>query len=297
MSQKELILRSGMVEMHFCLYSGKMTSMSACLPSGEKAPLFVSEPSDSHRGSPVHASDIFDIRSAWGSDECFPSVGAHPECGMRDHGWIWGAFSEMQQLQNGVSHKWQIPGDVVFKRNVFAAPSADGVAALFCFEVTHPRFVKVLQSDLSCLGVYASHALFSVDEGDVLEICSEADSQDGQKVFWRGEFPNSTSPVARKFFVTGGKKLSAHLMRKKLGIRVKVNCEDNLPHLGIWWCNNAWGDGRPHQTIGIEPTNALSDGPIFQKDSHPGNQGKVTGRYSYEISLIPKERLLTGVCG
>jgi hypothetical protein len=258
-----------------------------CSPDGNKASLLVSEPSDSYRVKDVHEKDVFCIRSAWGSDECFPSVGGYPEFGMRDHGWIWGASSGLQASQNEVVNEWSLPRGDSFRRSILAKNPSDGVIGRFDFSVTHPRFVATSQGEFGCFGVYASHALFAAEAGDVLEVWDREEGEQGEQertLCWRGVFPNPADRVAQKFFVTGKNRLEAILIRKQLRIQIRVICGKELPHLGIWWCNNGWGDGRAHQTIGIEPTNALSDGPVFQEDeSNKFSNSCVTERFSYEF--------------
>jgi hypothetical protein len=289
MSDDGVVLCSGLIELVVCPHTGKITNMRVCSSTVDKNSLLVTEPLDSFPVKDAHEDDIFDIRSAWGIDECFPYVGSYPECGVRDHGWIWGVSSKAQVRQDEVVNEWTLPKGEVFRRSIVSRVPSGGAIGCFDFSVTHPRSVLTFQDGLGCLGIFASHALFSAEAGDVLEVWDGEEGRRERKLCWRGVFPAPDKRVARKFFVSGQKGLVAILFRKNLGIQIRIACQKDLPHLGIWWCNNGWGDGRTHQTIGIEPTNALTDGPVFQQvSSCCEERNPVTERYSYEISWLAR---------
>ncbi|MEY2988968.1 MAG: hypothetical protein RJB13_2489, partial [Pseudomonadota bacterium] len=77
--------------------------------------------------------------------------------------------------------------------------------------------------------------------------------------------PNGQA-IASKFYIETGKSgaFATSIVSKSRNLRIDVIQDNSLPWLGIWWCHNGWGDGRPHSTVGIEPTNIPSDGPVLR---------------------------------
>ncbi len=289
-------LQSSFSSLHVCPDTGKVVDIQCEKADGSIHSLLVSKPSDFSIRSPG-LSDVFDIRHAWGMDECFPSVGAHPECYLRDHGWIWNSLGTHQHLENSLVSEWALWDNQFFQRSI----STPNQVALGCASSTSapgflvstrfPRVLSMPQNDLRISSLYAAHALFAAEESDILEIWAGEREQEGA-ICWRGVFPESRKTVARKFFVEGRGKLWARLIRSRLGIEIKIICGDGLPHLGIWWCNNGWGDGRSHRTIGIEPTNHLSDGPIFRSlDTEALPSPICECSFRYVINLLSEEPL------
>ncbi len=285
MTTETYILKSGNTEIVLCEKTGKVVDLRVLLAEGKSISLLVQRPQDALAPSSPQADDIFDIRSAWGIDECFPSVAGYPKMGMRDHGLIWGSPAILQKRQNWLLTEWNLTERDIFRRDIVAMNPCDDATGRFAFSLAFPSYFNTSYPDFGCKSIFASHALFAAEAGDVLEIWDGEESEYKSTLCWRGFFPNADEKVAQKFFITGRRKLVARLFRKHLRLEIKVVCQENVPHLGIWWCNNGWGDGRIHRTIGIEPTNIASDGPIFQPFQRPSIQFPVeTANFTYEIS-------------
>ncbi len=161
---------------------------------------------------------------------------------------------------------WTLPSGVTVQRRITALPPASGECASFGFEFDFPAQVALTHlasaEPLSCLGLYAAHALFAVDTDDVLQIW-EVSGEGNSTFVWEGKFPEPTLRQAQKFYVSARGGIEARLFRRNFGVEVRLNSHAQLNHMGIWWCNSGWGDGREHRTVGIEPTTHPSDGPVF----------------------------------
>jgi hypothetical protein len=259
-------LRSGGTTISIHPSSGKIVGISLD-GSGE---LLLERPDDA--GDEIvscgpSVDDRFDVRRAWGFDECFPTVGGFPAAGLRDHGWLWGA--PLRMSSGGVSELlsvWSSPSGVCFERRVTALPLEAGECGSFCFELDYLPLVPLLgehgRSPNSCLALYAAHALFAMETGDELQVwdCRE---ESCPTFVWGAVFPDAADRQAQKLYLTGVGRLEARLFRRSLGVEIQIRCGRQLNYMGIWWCNNGWGDGREHRTVGIEPTSHPSDGPVL----------------------------------
>lgn len=275
--------------------TGKILDLRVQLPAGAHASLLVAPLADEFAAE-CHGEnasrDQFTIAHAWGADECFPTVTAHAAPPLRDHGELWGRHAQTRTGRSGNEtsppegrHEtvWQLPfatpqGEpLTFHRTLSttlpthpAMLSSWPAAALLGHFHTRISFPSRIMAGLDCLeGLYAAHALYQAEEGDLFTVraATGADTifTPSAEVVWEGVFPAPSAPGAQKFYVNAprGMVLGSCLERRRLGIEVWIVHVRGLPSLGVWWCNDAWGDGRTHRTIGIEPTTHPSDGPVF----------------------------------
>ena len=284
--------QSGAAELIVCPRSGKILALNFKNSKNSNfsllVPPFESELKDTLLGLNCDRTQ-FESADAWGWDECWPTVGAHP-AGLRDHGEIWGRQAVLESgnesgnensnnsINKGLFQNWNM-NENVFSRKV-TQKSGQGFCQ-FEFTLDYPSTIKLNDKNIECL--YASHALFIADTDDELK--------------WENDslfFPHETEKQANKFFISGNKfPLKVEFFRHKIGIKIeleiqqnKTDCESNQfksPCFGIWWCNNAWGDGRHHRTVGIEATSHLGDGPIFTTKQV---QSRTIFEYSLKISEL-----------
>ena len=223
---------------------------------------------------------VYDSSEAWGVDECFPTIAENAQPLLRDHGALWGQWMQSQTHNpNEISSVWDLSSvfsvantlntekapdrPCVFKRKIWVEHTpADSNTATFHFEVQFPRVLTdASSSSVQIQSLYASHALFEAQANDLFSVFA------GKEVLYSEPFPPAEKREANKRYFSHP-ALRAILVRPALGLKIEIVCEQNLPHLGIWWCNNGWGDGRDHRTIGIQPTNFASGGPLFLSDTH-----------------------------
>jgi hypothetical protein len=246
----------------------------------------------------------FTSLDAWGGDECFPTVGGSQLWNIRDHGAVWGKAPGLNFAhENQSSSGWSWEG-AHFKRTVrgqHQALSASRMGAfhfIIQFDASVPlkTFNPELHASLHAKSIYASHALFFAEPGDLVEwgvvrgqslLESALQSDFSIDVLATQRFAPDAQPIASKFYVQTSPEglFCTSLLRKKLGIRIDVLQDTSLPWVGIWWCHNGWGDGRPHSTVGIEPTNLPSDGPILHFGDTQG-QTSCTAGFAWIISKI-----------
>ncbi|MEY4065625.1 MAG: hypothetical protein RIR26_1833 [Pseudomonadota bacterium] len=244
----------------------------------------------------------FGSLDAWGGDECFPTVGGSSLWQIRDHGALWAKAPAIQFAQSHhCTTGWQT-GAAQFKRSIFPVtdPLPQNRLGAYAFHCEFPASLPCAGEDghtlpqMHLLSLYASHALFEAEPGDRVEWGTLP-----QALTWddalTGAF--STHVAASRVFAEDGAKVASKfyvrteprsifctsLLRKRLGLRIDVLQDDALPWVGIWWCHNGWGDGRPHSTVGIEPTNLPSDGPVLSFGGTP-DSGQKTVRFAWVIS-------------
>ncbi|MEN9529389.1 MAG: hypothetical protein RI932_1262, partial [Pseudomonadota bacterium] len=198
---------------------------------------------------------------------------------------------------------WSV-GDTHFKRTISAASKSLPANRLGAFEfqvqfdtsVPLQTFNPEFHASLRAKSIYASHTLFAAEPGDVVEwgvvlennVLNEVLHSDFSiQILASRKFAPDSQPVASKFYVQTSQKglFCTSLVRKRLGVRIDVLQESNLPWVGIWWCHNGWGDGRPHSTVGIEPTNLPSDGPVLHFSDLP-DPPSCTASFAWIISKI-----------
>lgn len=254
-AEHAVVLARGDVHVALCLVSGKVLRLVARGRDWLVSPL-ASEDARLVAGE-VARDEIFDIRHAWGADECLPTVGAFP--GVRDHGSVWGRPC-LVTVHASTRHecRWVIEGQRVTRRIELEEVGTEGVRILVELEFPTLWETDVESSrtgvTLALETLYAFHALFLAEEGSCLTL-----KESGHDAF-RGAFPSPSHPAARKFFARADEGRLSH----PDGTRVIVRLLEGLGWFGVWWCNDAWGDGRVHRTVGLEPTTHPSDGPIFR---------------------------------
>jgi hypothetical protein len=245
-------------------------------------------------GLEPNPSNTFDSSVAWGGDDCFPSVAASSTWDLRDHGSIWGQQPTIIQAQSNTCTALWKQRQQLLERTIRGVELPENAAALGAFEIEINFPVSLPLScftaeasdaHVSCL--YAWHTLFAAQPGDILT--------------W-GTTPEMPAPIqlatgawkirerARRIFAPQGHREASKyyvetrtteggfvtsLLKAQTGIRVDVIQSVALPWVGIWWCHNGWGDGRPHSTVGIEPTNLPSDGPVLNFDPPANHEASV----------------------
>ncbi|MFZ9519101.1 MAG: hypothetical protein ACO3A4_01355 [Silvanigrellaceae bacterium] len=275
---EELLLESGLSKLTVARSIGKITSLQVKGENLLVAPL--------QRDLPAalisNARRSFQSTDAWGGDECFPTIGGSELWQLRDHGDIWGQTPQVfYAKENGCLVGWQ-SGKTQFKRLINGRKISEQAKLLGAFstQVTFPANTPLAfadnstRHDASLKAVYASHALFAAEPGDRIEwsiLTGPTDLENAltnpgaREVLSTMIFAEDDKPIASKFYVQTDttKIFSTSLIRKRLGLRIDVLQDSSLPWVGVWWCHNGWGDGRPHSTVGIEPTNLPSDGPVL----------------------------------
>lgn len=274
----EIILFSGSSELSIAQSTGKITSLIC----KQKSLLVEPEPSERNMALSDTGRSQFKILDAWGGDECFPSVGGSELWRIRDHGMIWGKTPTLNFAHDSqCTSVWQCD-EAQLHRTILGLSKVDPETCLggYLFKLKFSDSVSPKTSNdeqhlsLNIRSIYASHALFSAQPGDLIEWGviddhTEIDSlllgQYIRRVSTIKNFAPDQAPIASKFYLEcpAGKLFYTSLVRKKLGVRIDIIQNSSFPYVGIWWCHNAWGDGRPHSTVGIEPTNLPSDGPIL----------------------------------
>ncbi len=290
LEKPSITLASGGVDLAISPVSGKIRGIYVKTSSGDSIPLLVEKPADYVPEVVPGVDAEFTIQHAWGLDECFPSVAPYREFGLRDHGWIWGTPAQTAVRQNWATSEWKISDRNVFRRDIVALAPTDGAIGRFAFTLTFPTFFPTGSKSACSVALYAAHALLSAEEGDMLQIWDGVDSDASRRLVWEKAFPSPDMPVAQKTFFTGREKLFARLVRKRLRLEVLFQCEHGLPFLGVWWCNDGWGDGRTHRAVGIEPTNHYSDGPLLQHFYPPsGSIPQTSAEYTLEVRWLRDE--------
>jgi hypothetical protein len=275
-------LENGNLVLEISKGTGKLLALKWQGQGTETDLLVVPHESERQASLTPTANNVFDAREAFGGDECFPTVSGFSHWNLRDHGELWGRTAEVQSTQGNVTTVWPLASQKAeFRRSIASLPLLGDRKCGFLFDVEFPAFYSVeIAGTSSCVeSLYASHALFSAEEGDVL-VLAELSPEDlvqwnfsGNAEFlkmcikkgmlYRQDFPEKAKPSAQKFYAQSDKKIVSLLHKKNANMTLVISQETGLPCTGIWWCNNGWGDGRDHRTIGIEPTTHATDGPIF----------------------------------
>jgi hypothetical protein len=294
----ELVINSRDTELAVAPSTGKITRLTL---RGEQL-LVLPLAHEKERALSSEKRDAFESLDAWGADECFPTVAGSALWNVRDHGDIWARTPDVFYGNKGQCFTgWQV-NDHQFKRTISAltATERQKVLGIFQFDVRFPSQLALIQAngsvsrDLNLVSAYASHALFAAEPGDTIEwsvLPTVADLQSAlqknvtQQLLSARTFAPNDQPVASKFYMkTDSEKIfMTSLIRRRARLRIDVLQDASLPWLGIWWCHNGWGDGRPHSTVGIEPTNIPSDGPVLScSGAEAGNE--LSARFSWIIS-------------
>lgn len=303
MNASELLeLHSGQTHLAVSSKTGKIVSLQS-----PNANLFVSAHDEElERALTDENRSQFGSLDAWGGDECYPTVGGSELWGIRDHGSLWSRTPTLQYAQpHQCTTGWQTKHGQ-FKRSILPAiqmPSPHRLGAYtfqceFSSQVPCTREDGTLFPQVNLLSLYASHALFAAEAGDWVEwgtvpqalTLEDALSNDvTREILAMRVFAEDKAPMASKFYLQTQRNMifCTSLVRKRLGVRIDVLQDDSLPWVGIWWCHNGWGDGRPHSTVGIEPTNIPSDGPVLTLGHRPENELKKV-RFAWVVSKHSK---------
>ena len=296
----ELVLNSRGAELHVSPTTGKITHLKArnyellVLPFEHERDRALSDDGRSR----------FESLDAWGGDECFPTVGGSSLWNIRDHGDLWARTPSVFYANDNKCFTGWNTNESQFKRTISTEPAGalQNTLGMFRFEIQFPSSTPIAladgsqRQDLNLVSAYASHALFAAEPGDRIEwsvlppnvdLVAAAQKQHPQQILSAREFAPDGSPVASKFYMktSADRVFVTTLIRQKLKLRIDVLQDSSLPWLGVWWCHNGWGDGRPHSTVGIEPTNVPSDGPIL---GLPGTDPvrELRGQFLWIISEI-----------
>lgn len=275
----EIALSSGSTKITLSQSTGKVTRLLI----DDQNTLVEPMPHEWSLGCAPNQSNEFNSSVAWGSDECFPNVAASRVWDLRDHGSIWGQQPDIVHSHNNSCTVIWKKKHLLFKRVISALslPPSSAVLGAFELNMSYPTSIPLTaisaspEAEGSVAGLYAWHTLFEANPGDTVIWGTLEDLPDPIQLAtgaWkinecaRRIFAPEGNPIASKFYIQTNTStaFATSILRKKIGVRVDVIQDISLPWLGIWWCHNAWGDGRPHSTIGVEPTNIPSDGPVLQ---------------------------------
>lgn len=295
---QELVMTSRDTELALSSVTGKITRLTL---GGEELLVLPLAQERQHALS-AEKRDSFGSLDAWGGDECFPVVAGSALWNLRDHGELWARtpsvfYGNASQCFTG----WQV-NECQFKRTVSAMSATErhNILGLFHFDIRFPSHLPllsgdgVLSQDMNIFAIYASHALFAAEPGDRIEwsvlpsmtsLETAAQKNTVQQILSARTFAEDGKSVASKFYMkTESEKIFVtSLIRRRCGLRIDVLQDASLPWVGVWWCHNGWGDGRPHSTVGIEPTNLPSDGPVLAPTGTAQHR-ELTGRFSWIIS-------------
>jgi len=298
----DVILKSGSVDLHIAPSTGKIAALRAknndllVRPHEDERNQALSEDGrdkftslDAWGGDEcfptIGGSQIFSLRdhgALWARTPEFFSV-LNQECST---GWRCGQHHSFKRTVTARNIGEEQAASTHPARHDLnhEAKSRDNVLGVFQFQINFPQQMPLdaftescnhdLNGHLNLISTYASHALFAAEPGDTLEWATSPGHTDLKTALNAGYprqrlasrvFAENQSPQASKFYVqTAAPQIFVtSLIRHSVGIRIDVLQNASLPWVGIWWCHNGWGDGRPHSTIGIEPTNQPSDGPIL----------------------------------
>ncbi|NBX16606.1 MAG: hypothetical protein EBR09_04500 [Proteobacteria bacterium] len=274
----ELVMISRDTELAVSSSTGKITRLTV---RGEEL-LVLPLPHERQRALTAENRNSFQSLDAWGGDECFPTVAGSALWNVRDHGDLWARTPDVFYGSQSQSFTgWNMNGHQ-FKRTISSLVSTErtNVLGIFQFEIRYPSRMPLvsqhggLSQDVNLVSAYASHALFAAEPKDTIEwsqlpsmnnLSSAAQKNPVQQLLSARTFAENNEPVASKFYMkTDSEKVFVtSLVRRRLGLRIDVLQDSSLPWVGLWWCHNGWGDGRPHSTVGIEPTNLPTDGPVL----------------------------------
>jgi hypothetical protein len=278
-SQQNMTLLSGSCHLRVSQSTGKITS----LKRGNEELLVQAHEHELAAALTDDGRTAFESLDAWGADECFPTIGRSALWNLRDHGELWAStpsvfYATADQCFTG----WEKDG-CQFKRTISscAIPQERRALGAFLTQLNFPSAFGIrLQDgtqrhDLRVASTYASHALFAAEPGDRVEwsMLPKVDNlqsallhQAPYHVLGSRIFADDEENIASKFYLRTPATLVfvTSLIRRRLRLRIDVIQDSSLPWVGIWWCHNGWGDGRPHSTVGIEPTNTPSDGPVLE---------------------------------
>jgi hypothetical protein len=272
-------LHSGCIEITMSQSTGKIMRLGSIADNFLVEP----KPTEWQLGLEPNPSDVFNSSVAWGSDECFPNVAASEVWGLRDHGRVWGLQPEIIHAQNdSCTAVWKV-NQLQFKRVVRALSFPENAAVLgaFEFEMSYASSVPLTalsdqnSSNVHAAGLYAWHTLFQMTPNDVVSWGALPEVPDAIQLAtgaWQirslasRAFAPEGQAIASKFYIETGSSgaFATSIVSKARKVRIDVIQDHTLPWVGVWWCHNGWGDGRPHSTVGIEPTNIPSDGPVLR---------------------------------
>lgn len=276
---QDMTLISGDCQLRVSQSTGKITSLQL----GNEELLVQAHAHELSASLTDDGRSSFESLDAWGADECFPTIGRSDLWNQRDHGELWARtpsvfYATAEKCFTG----WEKDG-CQFKRTISscAVPEARRASGAYLTHLNYPSAVNIRlpdgtqRHDLRIASTYASHALFAAEPDDRVE-WSLLPKVDGLESALRTPAPFHV--LGSRIFAEDGEKIASKfylrtpatqvfvttLIRKRLRLRIDVMQDASLPWVGIWWCHNGWGDGRPHSTVGIEPTNMPSDGPVLE---------------------------------
>jgi hypothetical protein len=224
---------------------------------------------------PAPNDSIFDIYQAWGWDECYPNVGVPKNSNLRDHGNCWRRQSSTKIKKiSSKEYKVNTVWDNLLERiiNIKYSNQKEIILNVLINPLDNLKIHNKFES------IYSAHPLFLAQQGDNLTIFSD------EKEIFNKTFETPKDKYANKYFFESfenDKKIISKLSRKKFILEIEQLVK-NIKYLGVWWCNDAWGDGREHRTIAIEPCTQKSDNP----KPLGLNQEVFKSKIDYQIRII-----------
>jgi hypothetical protein len=305
MHSKHHELKLGSVSVCVCARTGKIVSLA----SGKRQWLLPGPAGalEALASGNCATQERFTIEQAWGADECFPTVAGltDPFSGtsslMRDHGVIWGREGVAKNTTEiSQSFEWKCEGTSPPSNSSCTDANQPGVLTRslrlettvpqgfrpaivrLWIDITFPSQIAIFQMSIgkkiqvTLDSLYAFHSLFQMETQSQLTLFGK----DEAPVF-SALFPPPEQPIAQKFFVLAKKGRIEH----PDGSRLDLVAGAGIEGFGIWWCNNGWGDGREHRTVGLEPTSHLCDGPLVAPQSTQSE--KNLKRVSFALEFSP----------
>lgn len=214
--------------------------------------------SERRLGHPTDSAS-YDSGSGAGLDECLPTVlpCRVGESDLQDHGELWCSAPEFEACNGELTCRWRLESlPLTFQRSI--ALEDDTITMRYRLEnlANNPTPFQ-----------WAWHALFRLEEGDVMEFASAPRScttPEGETLPWPESLPGQdlsrgnigrADPPAAKVFLGPLAEGSAFLQGRTSALELSWPGE-LFPWAGIWMTRGAW-KGLHHWAI--EPTNGPFD--------------------------------------
>lgn len=222
----------------------------------------------------------FDIRFAYGFDECFPTIKAcqlqtvNGPVNLPDHGELWSRSWEYDRKENVI--ELSIEGkklDYLFIKEI----KLSGASLKFNYRLKN-------NSNITHEYLWSAHPLLSVKENDIIFLDKNCDKMlvywaSGKEVESLAKFidwppkvgnagatdlsivQNIDSNIAMKLFSTESSVGRAGLYKNNADESLVFSVDNTkIPYFGIWLCYGGWPvDDKKSLTVALEPTNAQTD--------------------------------------
>ncbi|MDR8389538.1 hypothetical protein NC796_00225 [Aliifodinibius sp. S!AR15-10] len=245
--------------------------------------------------------DPFDLRFAYGFDECFPTIKAcqlqtgNGSVDLPDHGELWSRSWKYHQKEDSIA--LSIEGkklDYSLTKEIALNGSSLNIT-----------YYLENKSDATLKYLWSAHPLLSIEENDEILL----DSSDKVAFYWSNvEFQDKVvdwppkidkagtmdlskvqavdANIAMKLFSAESSVSKAGLYRRTADESLVFSFDNTkLPYLGIWLCYGGWPDNKEERscTVALEPTNAQTDSLLEAIENGEGSKLKSNMIHQWEI--------------